>query len=118
MRSLVLIIWSVLYPLVVLLGAPFWVLKMLRRDGWGSGLLERMGIYDRAAEFERSGGVYLHAVSVGETLLALKLIELWREATDDHFVLVPTTATGMAVAREKAPEGVRVVYAPPDSNLP
>jgi 3-deoxy-D-manno-octulosonic-acid transferase len=114
MRTIVLIFWSVLYPLVVLLVAPFWILKMLRRDGWGSGLLERIGIYDRDAEFERLGGVYIHAVSVGEVLLALKLIERWREMTDDHFVLVPTTATGMAVAREKAPKDVRVLYAPLD----
>jgi len=114
MRTMVLIFWSVLYPLVVVLAGPFWILKMLRRDGWGSGLLERMGIYDRDPEFERAGGVYLHAVSVGETLLALKLIERWRKMTDDHFVLVPTTATGMAVAREKAPRDVRVVYAPLD----
>ena len=87
---------------------------MWRRDGWGSGLIERLGIYDREAEEERCGGVYLHAVSVGEVLLALKLIEKWKTQTEDHFVLVPTTATGMAVAREKAPEGVRVVYAPLD----
>ena len=32
------------------------MLKMLRRDGWGSGLLERIGIYWREVEFERTGG--------------------------------------------------------------
>lgn len=114
MRRLVLFVWNVVYPLVVLLAAPFWLLKMIRRDGWGSGLLERIGIYDRDAEFEKSGGVYLHAVSVGESLLALKLIAKWKEETDDHFILVPTTATGMAVARERAPDDVRVIYAPLD----
>lgn len=114
MRTLVLILWNFLYPAVVVLAAPFWILKMLRRDGWGSGLLERLGIYDRDPEFELSGGVYLHAVSVGEVLLALKLIEKWRALTGDHFVLVPTTATGMAVARERATVDVRVIYAPLD----
>lgn len=114
MRTLVLSVWSILYPLVALAAAPFWMLKMFRRDGWGSGLLERIGIYAREAEFERTGAVYIHAVSVGEVLLALKLITKWREETGDHFVLVPTTATGMAVAREKAPKDVRVIYAPLD----
>lgn len=109
-----LFLWSVIYPGVVLVGAPFWILKMLRRGGWGSGLGERLGVYDRDREFERTGGVYVHAVSVGEVLLALKVIAKWREATGDHFVLVPTTATGMAVAREKAGEGIRVIYAPLD----
>lgn len=114
MRRVVLQVWNLLYPLVVVVAAPFWLVKMIRRDGWGSGLLERIGIYDREAEFEKTGGVYLHAVSVGEILLALKLIAKWKEETDEHFVLVPTTATGMAVARERAPEHVRVIYSPLD----
>ena len=101
MRRLILIIWSVLYPAVVVVAAPFWLLKMFRRGGWGSGLLERIGVYRRDAEFEKNGGDYLHAVSVGEILLALKLIAKWRESGDEHFILVPTTATGMAVARER-----------------
>lgn len=113
-KRVVLIVWSVVYPLVVLAGAPFWIVKMLRRGGWGSGLMERLGIYDIDREFERTGGVYLHAVSVGEVLMALKVMKRWREKTGDHFILVPTTATGMAVAREKAPEGVRIIYAPLD----
>lgn len=110
----VLLIWNICYPFVVILAAPFWMLKMFRRDGWGSGLLERVGIYGRDAEFEKSGAVYLHAVSVGEVLLALKLIARWKKETQDHFILVPTTATGMAVARERSPEGVRIIYAPLD----
>ena len=114
MRSLTLLFWNTIYPVVVVLAAPFWLLKMWRRGGWGSGLLERLGIYDREAEMEKCGGVYIHAVSVGEVLLALKLIEKWQVETEDHFVLVPTTATGMAVAREKAGLGVRVIYAPLD----
>ena len=102
MRTVVIIVWRILYPLLALAAAPFWMLKMLRRDGWGSGLLERIGIYQREMEFERTGAVYIHAVSVGEVLLALKVITEWRQKTGDHFVLVPTTATGMAVARDKA----------------
>ena len=114
MKGIVLGVWAVVYPVVVVVAAPFWLLKMWRRGGRGSGLPERLGIYDRDPEFEKAGGVYLHAVSVGEVLLALKVMEKWREETGDHFVLVPTTATGMAVAREKAPEWVRVIYAPLD----
>ena len=109
-----IIFWRIFYPLVALAAAPFWMLKMLRRDGWGSGLLERIGIYRREVEFERIGAVYIHAVSVGEVLLALKVITEWRKETGDHFVLVPTTATGMAVARDKSPKDVRVIYAPLD----
>ena len=114
LRVVVLFFWNLVYPVVVVLAFPFWLLKMIRRDGWGSGLSERLGFYNRNAEAEKLGGVYIHAVSVGEILLALKMIEKWREMTDDHFVLVPTTATGMAVARERAGDRVRVIYAPLD----
>ena len=112
---MVLFCYRIFYPLVCVLAAPFWLLKMVRRGGWGSGLAERVGIYRRDAEYERQGAVYIHAVSVGEVLLALKLIARWREERPgEHFMLVPTTATGMAVAREKAPGDVRVIYAPLD----
>lgn len=57
MRTVVIIVWRILYPLLALAAAPFWMLKMLRRDGWGSGLLERIGIYQREMEFERTGAV-------------------------------------------------------------
>lgn len=114
MFSLVLIFYNLALPVLSLLAAPSWLLKMVRRGGWGSGLTERIGIYDRDPESEKQGAVYVHAVSVGEVLLALKLIEAWRAKTGDHFILVPTTATGMEVAREKAPDFVRVIYAPID----
>ena len=114
MFRLVHFIYNLVLPVVSVLAAPAWLLKMVRRGGWGSGLLERLTIYDRDPEFEKNGAVYIHAVSVGEVLLALKLIKIWREQTGDHFILVPTTATGMAVAREKAPDYVRVIYAPID----
>ena len=114
MRTLILLFWNTIYPIVVVLASPFWLLKMWRRGGWGSGLLERLGRYDCEAEMEKCGGVYIHAVSVGEVLLALKFIKKWQTQTKEHFVLVPTTATGMAVARENAGPEVRVIYAPLD----
>ena len=57
----------------------------------------------------------MHAVSVGEVLIALKLIGRWRERDPDGtFVLAATTSTGFSLAEEKAPKGVRVIYSPVD----
>lgn len=114
MFRLIHFLYNLALPVVMVLAAPAWLLKMTRRGGWGSGLLERLTFYDRDAEFEKNGAVYVHAVSVGEVLLALKLIEAWKRETEDHFILVPTTATGMEVARVKAPDDLRVIYAPVD----
>lgn len=112
---LVRLIYNVLLPFVLLLGVGPWVIKMLKRGGFGTGLLERVGIYKNAPDFEPLGVVYVHAVSVGEVLIALKLIATWlNEYPDDKFVIAPTTATGHAVAVAQAPEGVRVIYSPID----
>lgn len=110
-----LLVYRLLLPVYVLVSAPGWWLKMVRRGGLGSGLSERFGIYTAETEFEPCGAVHVHAVSVGETMLALKLIRRWRELEPGRpFVLAVATATGRAVADSGAPEGVRVVYQPVD----
>lgn len=112
---LIRLIYNLLLPLVLLLGVGPWVLKMLKRGGFGTGLLERIGIYQEELDFEPSGVVYIHAVSVGEVLIALKLIAAWQEQfPEDEVVLAPTTATGHAVAVEQAQASVRVIYSPVD----
>lgn len=112
---MVRVVYNLLLPIVLLLGVGPWVIKMLKRGGFGTGLLERVGIYKESIDFEPSGVVYVHAVSVGEVLIALKLIAAWQaEHPEDTFVLAPTTATGHAVARAAAPANVRVIYSPID----
>ncbi|GAA5494570.1 3-deoxy-D-manno-octulosonic acid transferase [Rubritalea halochordaticola] len=111
----VLLLYNLLLPLVFLLGFPGWLIKMLKRGGYGTGLLERFAWYDESVEYEPAGVVYVHAVSVGEVMIALKLIHQWQaDYPQDRFVLAPTTTTGLLVAKEKAPVGVRVVYSPLD----
>lgn len=114
-RTLVLIVYNVLLPVFFVIAFPAWLLKMLRRGGIGSGLLERFGIFKCDSLFEKQGVVYVHAVSVGEVLVAIKLINEWLlRYPEDRILLVPTTATGHAVALEHAPDGVRVIYSPLD----
>jgi 3-deoxy-D-manno-octulosonic-acid transferase len=114
-RALLLLIYNLVLPVAFVLLFPAWLLKMLRRGGYGSGLRERLGMYRCAAAGERRGGIYIHAVSVGEVMIAQKLIATWRQAdASKHFVLAATTATGHAVARQAAQENVRLIYAPLD----
>ncbi|MGB6219963.1 3-deoxy-D-manno-octulosonic acid transferase [Haloferula sp.] len=110
-----LALYRVLLPIYVVVALPAWLLKTVRRGGFGSGLGERASIYGEELEFEPCGAVHVHAVSVGETLLAMKLIRAWRERDPDEvFVLAVGTATGQAVAVEAAMKAVRVVYQPVD----
>ncbi len=114
-RSVGLLIYRLLLPLLFLAAFPGWLVKMLKRGGLKTRLGERAGFYTSPLEWEPCGAVHVHAVSVGETLLALKLIREWRLTEPDRpFVLATGTATGHAVATEANVSGLRVTYAPLD----
>ena len=115
MRFLVLVVYNLLLPIFFVLAFPSWLIKMGKRGGIGSGLLERFSFFKLDAESEKQGAIYIHAVSVGEVLIGIKLIKQWLiDHPQERMLLVPTTATGHAVAMEYAPDGVRVIYSPLD----
>jgi 3-deoxy-D-manno-octulosonic-acid transferase len=112
MRQFIAItLYRLILPLLFLAAFPGWLVKMVRRGGFGTRLGERAAIYTIALEEEPCGAVHFHAVSVGESLLALKLIREWlvREP-GRRFVLATGTATGHAVATEADIPGLRVTY--------
>jgi 3-deoxy-D-manno-octulosonic-acid transferase len=114
-RVLGLAIYRLVLPLLFVTAFPGWLLKMMRRGGIGTRLSERAAIFSIPLEQEPCGAVHIHAISVGEALLALKLLREWRAADPDQaFVLATGTATGHAVATEAALPGVRVTYSPLD----
>lgn len=114
-KFLVLAVYNLLLPIFFIFAFPAWLIKMGKRGGFGSGLLERFSIFKEDALLEKQGVVYIHAVSVGEVLIAIKLIKEWLiQYPSERILLVPTTSTGHEVAKKYAPEGVRVIYSPLD----
>jgi 3-deoxy-D-manno-octulosonic-acid transferase len=110
-----LAIYRLLLPLLFMAAFPGWLLKMMRRGGFGTRLAERVSIYTSPLEDEPCGTVHFHSVSVGESLLALKLIREWLiDRPGTRFVLATGTATGHAVASSADIPGLRVTYAPLD----
>lgn len=107
--------YRLLLPLLFIAAFPGWIVKMLRRGGFRTALGERVAIYQEEPEYEPCGQVHFHAVSVGESLLALKLIREWlMREPQRRFVLATGTATGHAVATAAGIEGLRVTYSPLD----
>ncbi len=107
--------YRLLLPIVILLTLPFWLRKMMRRNGWGTGLAQRFGFDGIDAEWIQQGRVHVHAVSVGETMIAIKLINSMRDALpESKFVLAVTTATAKQIAVAAKLPDVDVIYAPAD----
>ena len=113
-RLIFLLIYNLFLPLFLVLSIPGYLIKMKKRGGFGTGLRERFGIYRKKASEEPKGGLYVHAVSVGEVFIALKFIREWLKTHNEPVVLSTSTATGHQVVRDAALPNVRALYSPLD----
>jgi 3-deoxy-D-manno-octulosonic-acid transferase len=110
-------IYNLLWPFGLLLFLPGYVLKMIRRGGYREKFGQRLGWYDvdLKVRLGKQTTTWLHAVSVGEVAVALKLASQLRALEPDlHCVLTATTTTGFAFASRSVPAWIDVVYTPLD----
>src|SRR4030095_5561841 len=113
-------IYNLFWPIWLLFFWPGDLMKMVRRGGYREKFGQRLGIYDRdlRARLSPSRGkrpTWLHAVSVGEVIIALKLAQQLRTLEPDvPCVLTTTTTTGFALANKNAPPWIEVMYTPLD----
>ena len=111
------IIYNLLWPLGLLFFLPGYLLKMFRRGGYREKFGQRLGIYseDVRLRLAKRKSTWLHAVSVGEVAVALKLASALRALQPDlQCVLTTTTTTGFALANKNASHWVEVMYTPLD----
>jgi 3-deoxy-D-manno-octulosonic-acid transferase len=110
-------IYNLFWPIGLLFFLPHYFLKMIRRGGYREKFGQRLGIYDRElrARLSKQKSTWLHAVSVGEVNIALKLAQALRALESDlRCVLTTTTTTGFALANKNAPPWIEVMYTPLD----
>jgi len=112
--------YHLLFPAVFVLGAPYFAWRMLKRGRAGHGLGERFGIYPVALRRKveaMHAPLWIHAVSVGEMMLARVLVrELRRLRPGQEVVVTCTTSTGRAVAeRTLEDERTAVLHTPVDA---
>jgi 3-deoxy-D-manno-octulosonic-acid transferase len=111
------LIYNLFWPLGLVFFLPSYFAKMIRRGGYREKFGQRVGIYDGEVRNRLSNqrSTWLHAVSVGEVNIALKLANALRALEPDlHCVLTTTTTTGFALARKTAPPWIEVMYTPLD----
>jgi 3-deoxy-D-manno-octulosonic-acid transferase len=110
-------LYNLLWPLGLLVFLPGYLRKMFRRGGYRRKFGQRFSIYeaDLRARLKAQQTIWLHAVSVGEVAIALKLARTLAELEPGvRFVLTTTTTTGFAFAEKNAPSEIDVLYTPLD----
>jgi 3-deoxy-D-manno-octulosonic-acid transferase len=111
-------IYSLLLAFAALLLVPYWLVQGLRHGKYLSNLGQRLGFsFPALAKLpaERPGAIWIHAVSVGETLSGVTLARRLKEAYPDRPLIVSTTTiTGQVLACERMPFADAVLYFPLD----
>ncbi|HEX4084534.1 MAG TPA: glycosyltransferase N-terminal domain-containing protein [Chthoniobacteraceae bacterium] len=116
--ALPLLIYNLAFPLVFLAMLPGFARRMIRRGNYRRKFGQRFARYDAAVKkrLGEGGWVWVHSISVGETLLALRLIRQMCEARPGlRVVLSATTSTGFALAQENASAWLEPLYNPIDA---
>jgi len=111
------LIYNLLFFIAFILILPMYLLHMRKRGGYARHFWQRIGIYDRETlrRLGDPGRVWIHAVSVGEMFIALKLMEMLRAARpEQRFVVTVATSTGHAVAERNLRAADALLYFPVD----
>ena len=111
-------LYNLCFPLVFLLLLPGYLRRMVRRGHFRQNFGQRLGMYSPEVRDRLSrvrGCVWIQAVSVGEMLVALKLVVALRaRAPRLPLVLSTTTTTGYQIALSRAGTDAEIIYTPVD----
>ena len=110
-------LYNLLYPVGFLFFLPGQIGKLARRGNYKDKLGQRFGFYDPEvrARLAAKRCTWIHAVSVGEVAIALKLAAKLRQLDPRFFgVVTTTTTTGFQVASAQATDAIEVLYKPLD----
>jgi 3-deoxy-D-manno-octulosonic-acid transferase len=111
------LLYNILFPVVLVLMLPGFALRMIRRGKYRHKFGQRFGIYSEGVErkIADTGRIWVHAVSVGEVNIAMKLIQDLRESDPSlEFVLSTTTSTGFKLAASRKTPWLEPIYNPLD----
>ncbi len=109
--------YNLLFPIGLLLFLPGYLVKMTRRGNYREKFGQRLGFYDNKLRDRLTDKrvTWMHAVSVGEVAVALKLASRLKELDPELFcALTTTTTTGFIFAAKESPDWIEVMYNPID----
>jgi 3-deoxy-D-manno-octulosonic-acid transferase len=111
-----MVVYSSLLLAVLVVGAPYWLVRMATSGRYRAGLRGRLGFVPVELRAAVGGQrvIWVHAVSVGEVMAATQLIRELKAALPGWVVAVSTTTeTGQRLAKDRL-AGSPVFYLPLD----
>jgi len=109
--------YNILFALIFPLLLPRFLWRMKKRGGYARDFSQRIGRYSDDVLLRLGGEprVWVHAVSVGELYVALRLMQQWRAREPGiTFALTTTTSTAYGIAQREVKDPDVVLYFPVD----
>lgn len=105
---------SIVYDIIFLIFAVAYLPLLVLKGKWHAGIWTRFGVALQR-DVEGKETIWVHAVSVGEVLVVLSLIENIQRKFPHHAIVLSTvTPTGHALASQRLQGQCQVIYAPLD----
>lgn len=109
------LIYSLLFSLGVVLTAPYYLWRLMGKIASGAAWRERFGFLPESLRAAEQRSIWVHAVSVGETIAVAGLVqELQRQYPERQIFLSHTTAAGRAMGEDRSPGVAGRFYLPLD----
>ncbi len=116
--KIMLFFYNLVLPLGFIFFVPGLLWKLWRRPGWKKSFGERFACYSKSRKAELQNYkncIWIHAVSVGESVIALALARKLREKYPEKPLVISTgTTTGQELVRKQLPEGTTAIFCPMD----
>jgi 3-deoxy-D-manno-octulosonic-acid transferase len=97
--------YRILFPLLLIPALPYYVWRMLRRGGYGTGFSQRLGFFRKSGpKSQGKRRFWIQAVSVGEIEAIGPLLRQLKADGLAEIILTTTTSTGYRLAQERYAE--------------
>jgi len=112
-----LLLYNLCFPFAFVLMLPGLLVRLVRRGNYRHGFGQRFGCYspEVRARLSEGGRIWIQSISVGETMVALKLARKIKALQPEaKLVVSATTSTGFAIAAAAQNDWLEAIYNPLD----